>query len=149
MRKFVGHDIPDAKVHKVASLVRRLSGLQNNGQGTVYVPERNDGLADAQEFGADLPFLPPARFLVDNALDGSEFLVNEVFASPHDRESSQQFNHSNVHSQVNGRTFDLVWLRSACGEIVNGNVSQLSQDELAMAICRILDSEKPGEEVSE
>lgn len=149
MGKFVGHDIPDAKVHKVASLVKRLSGLQNNGQGTVYVPERNDGLADDQEFGADLPFVPPGRFLVDIPLDGSEFLVSEVFASPHDRESYQQFNHSNVHSQVNGRTFDLVWLRSACGEIVNGNVSQLSQDELAMAICRILDSEKPGEEVSE
>lgn len=148
LQKFVGHDIPDAKLWKVVNLVKRLSGLQNNDQGTVYVPERHDGIADDQEFGADLAFLPPARFLVDVALDDREFLVNEVFASPHDHESSQQFDNTNVHSPVNGRTFDLAWLRSACGEIVNGNVSQLPQDELAMAICRILDSEKPGEEIA-
>ncbi|KAL2639649.1 hypothetical protein AAZV13_06G182700 [Glycine max] len=44
--------------------------------------------------------------------------------------------------------FNLTWLRDACDKIVKNCNSQLSQDELAMAICRVLYSEKPGEEIA-
>lgn len=148
LQKIVGHDIPDAKLQKVENLVKRLSGLQNNGHGIGYVPERQDGSADDLEFGADLVFRPPGRFLVDVPLDDSQFVLEEVSVSPHHGGLYEHIDPSNYDSLVNGGNFDLAWLRNACDKIVNGSISQLPQDELAMAICRVLDSEKPGDEVS-
>ncbi|GKC89958.1 hypothetical protein Tco_1150607 [Tanacetum coccineum] len=45
-------------------------------------------------------------------------------------------------------TFDLEWLGNECSRIVNSSASQLPQDELAMAICRVLDSDKAGDEIA-
>ena len=54
---------------------------------------------------------------------------------------------TNYNSAADGKHFDLLWLRNAYDIIVKGSSLQLPQDELAMAICRVLDSEKPGDEV--
>ncbi|EPS71469.1 hypothetical protein M569_03289, partial [Genlisea aurea] len=44
--------------------------------------------------------------------------------------------------------FNLEWLGEACDKIICLSSSQLPRDELAMTICRILDSEKPSDEVA-
>ena len=42
---------------------------------------------------------------------------------------------------------NLRWLNEACDLIVKGGGSQLSRNELAMALCRVLLSNKAGDEV--
>ncbi|KAB5524787.1 hypothetical protein DKX38_022536 [Salix brachista] len=71
---------------------------------------------DDLEFGADLAFQAPTRFLVDTSLEDGEMLARKV-----------------MHF--------LPCL------IVRESTSELSKDDLAMAICRVLDSNKPGEEL--
>ncbi|KAK1375924.1 Helicase ATP-binding domain-containing protein [Heracleum sosnowskyi] len=95
---------------------------------------------DDMEFGADLVFRPPARFLVDVYLE-DEDLIEESTTHSND-------NNTNYHPESVGGNFDLNWLRDACDVIVKGSSSQLPRDELAMAICRVLDSEKPGDEIA-
>ncbi|GFZ17013.1 U5 small nuclear ribonucleoprotein helicase [Actinidia rufa] len=55
---------------------------------------------------------------------------------------------TNYNSAADGKHFDLPWLKNACDIIVKGSSLQLPQDELAMAICRVLYSEKPGNEIA-
>lgn len=121
--------------------------LQNNDHGieAVSLQEVSNGTTDAVEFGLDLVFRPPTRFLIDVPLEDSDFLVEQ------DNAPSTQYDHgsfSNFRESVSGGKFDLNWLRDACDKIVRGSTSQLPRDELAMAICRVLDSEKPGDEVT-
>ncbi|MFS7990260.1 hypothetical protein Hanom_Chr11g01056651 [Helianthus anomalus] len=52
------------------------------------------------------------------------------------------------HSENTNKVFDLEWLRNECSRIVSGSASQLPQDELAMAICRVLESDKTGGEIA-
>ncbi|KAF9667650.1 hypothetical protein SADUNF_Sadunf15G0045800 [Salix dunnii] len=52
------------------------------------------------------------------------------------------------HFTIDGGNFDLSWLRDACDQIIRESTSQLLKDDLAMAICRVLDSGKPGEEIA-
>ncbi|KAL5751483.1 hypothetical protein ACOSP7_026086 [Xanthoceras sorbifolium] len=148
LQNLIGHTVSDANLRKVASLAQRLSHLQPIDHDAAFVSESHvTGSSDDIEFGADLVFLAPARFLVDGSLEGE---LNESIArssSFHER----WFNHNNStnhHSVVDGRNFNLSWLRDACDRIVRESISQLSRDDLAMAICRVLDSEKPGEEIA-
>lgn len=147
LQKLVGYAIPNAVLHKAANLAQRLSGLQENKHGTMPALEMEDGGGDNFEFGSDLVFRPPARFLVDASLEDLDFVVG------HDKET---LNYQNEYSHdysfdgghLTGAKFDLEWLRDACDRIVSESTSQLPRDELAMAICRVLDSEKPGDEVT-
>lgn len=148
LQKLVGHTIPDASMLKVASLVERLSSLQNNEHGSGYLPELMSEGSEDVEFGADLAFQPPARFLVDICLDNGEVFLEETSTSSCNREGSSNYDGSaNSHPVVGAGSYDLEWLRDACDRIVRASTSQLPRDELAMTICRILDSEKPGDEV--
>lgn len=148
LQKLFGHEIPHSKLQRVVSLVKRLSELQKKDDGTVYIPEGQDESADDMEFGADLVFRAPARFLVDVALEDSDLFVEEAAEIPnhgawYDHGDSAMYNPS-----VSGGNFDLEWLRDACDKIVCESISLLPRDELAMAICRVLDSEKPGDEIA-
>lgn len=151
MQKLVGYGVSDSLLSRVASLAQRLYELQNNHPGieTASLPEVSNGTTDEAEFGSDLVFRTPARFLIDVSLEDSDFLVEQESAPSSSDET--QYDHgsfSNVRESVSGGKFDLSWLRDACDKIVRGSTSQLPRDELAMAICRVLDSEKPGDEVT-
>lgn len=142
LRKLLGHTIADAKLRQVASLVQALLRLQPCNS----VDENLDASEDL-EFGADFNFIAPARFLVDVTLD-IEDMMDYKGTAPLDVQGHYGDIEPTDHSVVDGAEFNLSWLRDACDKIVKNSVLQLSQDELAMTICRVLDSEKPGEEVS-
>ncbi|KAK3015088.1 hypothetical protein RJ639_006650 [Escallonia herrerae] len=108
------------------------------------------GSDDDLEFGADLVFHPPARFLVDVSLEDDELLGEESTAPPPLLDDGW-FDHgdsTNTNPAVDDGHFNLIWLRDACDKIVKESSSQLSGDELAMAICRVLDLDKPGDEIA-
>ncbi|KAI3463912.1 hypothetical protein Pfo_020575 [Paulownia fortunei] len=149
LQKLVGHTVAEANTLKVASLAERLSGLQNIEHGTGYLPELVREGSEDLEFGADLVFQPPARFLVDTSLEDAEILMEETSTSSSNHEGWSDYGRSaNFHPSAGEGNFDLEWLRDACDKIVRSSTSQLPRDELAMTICRILDSEKPGDEIA-
>ncbi|KZV56545.1 hypothetical protein F511_16144 [Dorcoceras hygrometricum] len=146
LEKFFGHSVPDANLRKLASLVDRLSGLQKNQQRTMNIPESMSVGGEELEFGADLPFQPPARFVVDFSLDHREITVDETSTSLSQPEGSSNYGGSASVRPHNEGNFDLEWLRDACDKIVSESTSHFPRDELAMTICQVLDSEKPGDE---
>ncbi|KAJ7978726.1 DExH-box ATP-dependent RNA helicase [Quillaja saponaria] len=147
LQKIIGHAVSDANLRRVASLAQRLFNLQPSSNGAAIGSESYIGTRDEDlEFGADLVFQAPARFLVDIYLDDGEMFDYKSTVSPSFHEYGQ--NDSTANFVVNVGKFNLSWLRDACDKMVRNSVSQLSQDELAMAICRVLDSDKPGEEIA-
>ncbi|GMJ00040.1 hypothetical protein like AT5G61140 [Hibiscus trionum] len=150
LQKVIGHGVSYANVRKVSSLAKKLSQSQPSDSGAILRSEKHANGTDDSEFGADLVFKAPARFLVDVSLEDVELLGEESIAP-----SSSSFEgwHDktgpiNYHDTAEGRNFNLSWLRDSCERIVRGSTSQLSRDDLAMAICRVLDSDKPGEEIA-
>ncbi|KAM7267618.1 hypothetical protein ACFE04_009784 [Oxalis oulophora] len=151
LQKLIGHAISDSSLQKVVSLAQKLSKLQPGHSGALLVTEtRDNGTGDELEFGANLNFQAPSRFLVDVSLEDEELLGNES-ACP-----SSSFNEGWLDPKdtwhhpftSEGVSFTLSWLRGECEKIVRESTSQLTQDDLAMAICRVLDSDKPGEEIA-
>ena len=131
LQRVLGRAVSDSNLRKVVSAVQALSALQT-GQVCIEASE------DVAEFGADLDFRAPQRFVVDSSLEdvlGGE----EIVASSSSTTWTPQTD--------GGRKFDLSWLRGECDQVVRGNASQLSRDELALAICQVLACDKPGEEV--
>lgn len=149
LQKLIGNTVSDARLQKVVPLVQKLCLLQPRDHATALLAEKqvNKDYADV-EFGADLVFREPARFLVDLSLENSDLLGEDTitptfYDRQHVHDDSINFDLSNERGKLN-----LSWLRDACDDIIRKSTSQLSLDELAMAICRVLDSEKPGEEVA-
>ncbi|KAF3438089.1 hypothetical protein FNV43_RR20845 [Rhamnella rubrinervis] len=152
LQKLIGRTISDSSLRKAASQAHQLSGLQPcDHEAALLLPESHvNGSSESLEFGADLVFQAPARFLVDISLDDGELLGEESTTHPSSHHEEfhchDYLNHDN--SSADGHHFNLSWLRDACDQIVRESSSQLSRDELAMAICRVLDSDKPGEEIA-
>jgi activating signal cointegrator complex subunit 3 len=151
LQKLLGHMVSDANLRRVASLAQILFRLQPSDHGPPLVSERHvNGTGDDIEFGADLVFQAPSRFLVDISLEDGELLGEErTVPSSLFHEGWYEHNDSpHCPSAANEGNYNLSWLRDACDRIVGGSTSLLSREELAMAICRVLDSGKPSEEVS-
>ncbi|QCE13990.1 P-loop containing nucleoside triphosphate hydrolase [Vigna unguiculata] len=148
LQKLIGHTLADAKLRQVASLAQRLLNLQPLNKMSAISFESNLNADEDLEFGADLFFQAPARFLVDVSLDEGDMMDFESTVPLEFH--NEQYGHTSAadHSIVDGEKFNLAWIRDACDKIVRNCNSQLSQDELAMAICRVLNSEKPGEEIA-
>lgn len=151
LQKLIGHAVSDAKLQKVAALSQRLCDLKPGVSGAALIVESHvNGSGDDLEFGADLAFQAPARFLVDTSLEDGEMLGEES-AAPSSMFRDGWYDHGDLgrhHFTTDGGNFDLSWLRDACDQIIRESTSQLSKDDLAMAICRVLDSDKPGEEIA-
>lgn len=103
---------------------------------------------DLSEFGININFQAPSRFLLDvssdngvSIFDGS-YLTNVSIPGEGYHESESANHHSVIDKNVNLR-----WLKDVCDMIVKKGGSQLSGDELAMALCRVLESDKAGDEV--
>lgn len=151
LQKELGVSITDATLQKVASLAQRLFLLQSNDGGNASISGKEDNEdGDNLEFGANLVFRPPSRFVVDVSLEPGE-LLGEIVPSPFSLPQERWYDHNDQMNRggvIDCKQFDLQWLRDACNKIVKGSSSQLPRDELAMAICRVLDSEKPGDEIA-
>ncbi|KAJ6757654.1 hypothetical protein OIU74_026842 [Salix koriyanagi] len=151
LQKLIGHAVSDAKLQKVAALSQRLCDLKPGVSGAALIVESHvNGSGDDLEFGADLAFQAPARFLVDTSLEDGEMLGEES-AAPSSMFRDGWYDHGDLGRHqftTDGGNFDLSWLRDACDQIIRESTSQLSKDDLAMAICRVLDSDKPGEEIA-
>ncbi|KAK1384353.1 hypothetical protein POM88_022088 [Heracleum sosnowskyi] len=106
------------------------------------------GTGDDMDFGVDLVFPPPARFLVDVSLEDEDLIEENTTHSSIPHGWYENDSNTNYHPENVGGNFDLNWLRDVCDVIVKGSSSQLRRDELAIAICRVLDSEKPGDEIA-
>ncbi|KAK6925102.1 Sec63 domain [Dillenia turbinata] len=150
LQRLLGHAVSDASLRKVASFAQRLFVWQSKDQGKAVILHKQINGGDCVEFGSDLEFEAPARFIVDVSLEDGELLGVEgpssslsAYDGGHAPGNSAQF-----HSAGDGGNLDLRWLRDACDRIVKGSTSQLSSDELAMAICRVLDTDKPGDEIA-
>ncbi|XP_058788470.1 DExH-box ATP-dependent RNA helicase DExH14 isoform X2 [Vicia villosa] len=148
LENLVGHAIADTKLREVASLAQKLLILQPNNTNSSISLERHHDVDEDMEFGDDLVFQPPTRFLVDVSLDDGDIadFKNTVSLAFQKEEYSHTDPTNNFVAEV--EKFNLTWLRDACDKIVRNCNSQLSRDELAMAICRVLNSEKPGEEIA-
>lgn len=150
LQKLIGNTVSDARLQKVISLAQKLFILQPRDHATALLAEKHVNKGDSSvEFGADLAFREPTRFMVDASLENSDLLGKDIttptfYDRQHVQDHSMNFDLSNERGKLN-----LSWLRDACDEITRKSTSQLSLDELAMAICRVLHSEKPGEEVAE
>ncbi|KAF5781258.1 hypothetical protein HanXRQr2_Chr11g0481381 [Helianthus annuus] len=144
LQKLLGYAVSDAKLQKVVNAVQSLSSLQPDNHESKSLLERQvNGNDDGQEFGANLVFHHPARFLVDASFDDREMWgvgTNVTSTSLHGGWYD--------HSENTNKVFDLEWLRNECSRIVSGSASQLPQDKLAMAICRVLKSDKAGDEIA-
>ncbi|XWS51216.1 hypothetical protein CRYUN_Cryun12cG0157800 [Craigia yunnanensis] len=151
LQTVIGHGVSYANVRKVSSLAQKLSQSQPRDSGAVLVSEKHVNVSDDNsEFGADLVFTAPARFLVDVSLEDVE-LLGEESTSPSSSFIEGWYDKNdpiNYHDAADRGNFNLSWLRDSCERIVGGSTSQLSRDDLAMAICRVLDSDKPGEEIA-
>ena len=149
--KLLGCTISDAQLKKVSSSAKRLFELQH-GKFENLVSEEpmiNPSTTEPCEFGSDLFFKAPARFFVD--------MSAESWMPFGDKSSSASFSHleenenhegaMNSLLSTNRESMNLKWLKNACDIIVQEGGSQLSGDELAMALCRVLVSNKAGDEV--
>lgn len=108
-----------------------------------------DGLCESNpEFGFNITFQAPARFLLDVPLEngvattGDSYTGSSIFREKHDY-YVEATHHLNAAREV----VNLRWLKGACDLIVEGGGSLLTGDELAMALCRVLVSNKAGDEV--
>ncbi|XP_074317082.1 DExH-box ATP-dependent RNA helicase DExH14 [Silene latifolia] len=143
-QKILGHNVGDGNLKKVVHLAQRLYDIQPKDH--TLSPSDDTQSDDDVEFGINLEFKPPSRFLVNVSVEdeGIEELVPST--SPYsDWPAAGAVDKLSTADRVQ---YDLKWLRDSCDLIVQGNASQLSQDELAMKICRDLDSNKPGEEIA-
>ncbi|PON70319.1 Activating signal cointegrator 1 complex subunit [Trema orientale] len=149
LQKLIGHAVSDSKLRKAASLARTLFALQpiNHEKATISEGSVNESSEDI-EFGADLVFQAPARFLVDISFE--DVLAEERSASSSSHHEGWYGRPEFIpeYSVSDGGRFNLTWLRDACDHITKKSTSQLSRDELALAICQVLDSDKPGEEIA-
>ncbi|KAI4303767.1 hypothetical protein MLD38_039362 [Melastoma candidum] len=151
LQKLVGHTVSETCLRKVSAQARRLASLQPEEH---RVAGALDGEPDENthdvEFGADLVLFTPSRFLVDVSLDDSEVLGAEHPSSLTSSHETWFKDHTTNYSQgvADGTKYDLNWLRNECDRIVISSASSLPRDELAMAVCQVLDSDKPGEEIA-
>ncbi|KAG9154776.1 hypothetical protein Leryth_014281 [Lithospermum erythrorhizon] len=148
LQRLVGRTIAETNLLNISSLAQRLFRLQNNTHAAISMQQQN-GKDDDIEFGADLVFNPPARFLIDVSVEDIDIMGSGIDANSSSHEGwYEQEGAASSQNISSGGKFDLEWLRDACEKILRETTSQLPRDELAMAICRVLDSGKPGDEIA-
>ncbi|XP_047313663.1 DExH-box ATP-dependent RNA helicase DExH14-like [Impatiens glandulifera] len=151
LQNLLGYAASDAVITKIATLAQSLYHLQPTASFDFLGPEKKIIGADVDvEFGANLAFQPPSRFVVDTSFEDVDLVGEEIMPSLYLLQQGWGDNGDLTGKELSakGMQFDLWWLRDACAKMVRQSTSQLSQDELAMAICRVLDSEKPGDEIA-
>eukprot|EP01018_Ginkgo_biloba_P014054 Gb_18049 [translate_table: standard] len=155
----LGHVSSDASLQKTASLAQRLHRLQMQGpissvdQPNVCIDGKME--ADSElEFGMDLKFhVPSTSPEEDGAEEEEEIFVNadniSTCKTAEERESDANSQGYGLQFDHENRSVNLRWLKETCDQIVAaGGRSQLSGDELAMSLCRVLESDNTGDEIA-
>ena len=143
----MGYTVQDSVLKKLAQLAQKLGSLQR-ASAHEFAHRIADDVDENErsEFGANFDFKPPARFVIDVSLDiplGSAELGSETFEKGHyDAWSTSATSNSTA---IRG-SVSLRWLKDQCNLITRSDGS-FSGDELAMALCRVLLSNKAGDEV--
>nr|XP_010936311.1 DExH-box ATP-dependent RNA helicase DExH14 isoform X2 [Elaeis guineensis] len=151
LHRLVGYYVPDSSIQKVAVSAQRLFTLQCSSHEAALIQESViDGAADNNsEFGASILFQSPSRFVMDVPLEDGISLANDCgTTAPFLVEQYDNIVSGHHHSSPEPGTVSLRWLKDACDLIVKRGGSQLSGDELAMALCRVLLSNKAGDEIA-
>ncbi|CAL9109847.1 unnamed protein product [Musa acuminata var. zebrina] len=152
LQRLVGYNIQDTVLLKVASLAQRIYALQNTSSEAVIgqnlgADEHGDNRG---EFGSNLSFHAPSRFIVDVPLENGASLTSDfqfkTASFDANRNGHMAYIDHNLTTDL--KTINLRWLKDACDLIVKNGASQLSGDELAMALCRVLLSDKAGDEIA-
>ncbi|KAK8934003.1 hypothetical protein KSP39_PZI015224 [Platanthera zijinensis] len=148
LQRLVGYSAPDSSLHKVAESAYNLFMLQHGDHETASSwTGITDGYSDAPEFGSDIAFKVPARFLLEELLENGATPVGDSLMSaiPYERQNLMHEDHASNAERDN---INLRWLKEACERIVRQGSSPLSGDELAMAVCRVLLSNKAGDVIA-
>ncbi|KAF5178468.1 Dexh-box atp-dependent rna helicase dexh14 [Thalictrum thalictroides] len=152
LQKRLGYTVSDVNIQKAASLAQRLFTMQPNDQEASVYPENEvDGSGhNMTEFGSEFIFNEPTRFAVDVPIDDGLFIEDETSVTSTSNHEGWYENYDPTlnQSSVGRESMGLRWLREVCGQIVQKGGSQLSGDELAMALCQVLDSDKAGDEIA-
>lgn len=144
----MGYAVQDSVLRKIAQLAQKLGSLLR-ASSHEFIHRIADDVVDeneGREFGADFDFKPPARFIIDVSLDmplesaesGSETFLKGQYD---DWSTSATSNSTAVRGSVSLR-----WLKDQC-DLITRSGGSLSGDELAMTLCRVLISNKAGDEV--
>ncbi|KAJ4821369.1 Activating signal cointegrator 1 complex subunit 3 [Rhynchospora pubera] len=141
MQRLVGYRITDVSIQKVASLAHKLYTLQHVKNEAQVMSIDTSGSQDSSfEFGSDLNFNTPSRFLVDVSLEDNDAFQTGLYNNQH---MSQNHYSTDKRGSVNLR-----WLKDACDRIAGCDGSQLSGDDLSMALSRVLILNKQGDEIA-
>uniref|UniRef100_A0A453INT9 RNA helicase n=1 Tax=Aegilops tauschii subsp. strangulata TaxID=200361 RepID=A0A453INT9_AEGTS len=147
LERLVGYTVQDSVLKKLAQLAQKLCSLQR-GSIQEFVQEDTKAVDgdDTSEFGASFDFKAPSRFIIDVTLDDDLPLGSGVLSS------FQEEQHDASTTSCNSTAFagpvNLRWLKDQCDLITRSGGSMLSGDELAMALCRVLRSNKAGDEIA-
>ncbi|KAF2937977.1 hypothetical protein DAI22_03g087400 [Oryza sativa Japonica Group] len=148
LENLVGYSVQDSVLKKLAQLAQMLCSLQwARGHELVQI---NADESITSEFGANFDFKPPSRFIVDVSLDDDLPLGSGVLSSkPAEHDQYDASSASVSHNSVSpGGYVNLRWLKDQCDLITRSGGSVLSGDELAKALCRVLLSNKAGDEIA-
>jgi activating signal cointegrator complex subunit 3 len=144
----VGYSVQDSVSKKLAQLAQKLRSLQRvNIQESVQEDAKGADGDDAAEFGAGFDFKAPSRFVIDVALDDDLPLGSGGLGSYELEQRDACGTSTSFSSNAVGGSVNLRWLKDQCDLIATSGGSMLSGDELAMALCRVLRSNKAGDEV--
>lgn len=160
-----GQTFPDDKLLKVATLAHRLYSWKFGATDRSAL----EGVTEAAgsslvEFGADLDFQVPSESWNDlngmtfdddddddngewgEAIDSANSLTGTHLLNSFDvlkNSAKNNYSTSEDHWQdSNEEEFGLRWLRRGCDQ-----AGQLSGDDLAIAVCHVLESDRSGDEV--
>ncbi|KAJ0973942.1 hypothetical protein J5N97_015907 [Dioscorea zingiberensis] len=150
LQRLFGYSIADSTLQKAASLAHRLSSLQSPDDETkLFQAKVADGNgANYHEFGNNITFQFPARFLVETPTENGYPLATDSWTTPISLQEDQDHQSLSSHqSNVRQGTVNLRWLKNVCDRIVGGG-SQLSGDELHNGSLSVLQSNKAGDEIA-
>lgn len=146
----MGYTVQDSVLKKLAQLAQKLGSLQQ-ASAHEFVQRKAEDVDenDRSEFGADFDFKPPGRFIVDVSLDdGIPLESGGLGTEPFEKGQYDACGTSTARNSTAVRgSVSLRWLKDQCALITRSGGSMLSGDELAMALCRVLLSNKAGDEV--
>lgn len=148
LESLVGYSVQDSIIKKLAQKLCSLQRASTNEfvQRNVEDVDEND----TSEFGASFDFKPPSRFVIDVSLDDGLPLESGALSSkPFENEQYDACSASiSCNTTAIGGSTNLRWLKDQCDLITRSGGSMLSGDELAMALCRVLLSNKAGDEIA-
>ncbi|KAL5211698.1 hypothetical protein ABZP36_022545 [Zizania latifolia] len=152
LKNIVGYSVQDSILKKLAQLAQMLRSLQRaSGCELVHRNAEDTDENDVIEFGSSFDFKPPSRFIVDVSLDDDLSLeCGGLSSKPFENEQYDACSNFTSRNSISvGDNMNLRWLKDQCNLTTRSGGSMLSGDELAKALCRVLLSNKAGDEIAD